>query len=134
MEKVVSEPLFVWLHTLSHAIIKALSAHAGYSAAALRERIYIDRKAENGGILIYTTSLGEDGGMGGLVETADKFETILRLATGSIRICSNDPLCSEVRRKPEMTNGAACYSCIFVSETSCEHRNMFLDRHLVAGD
>lgn len=128
------EPLFVWLHTLSHALIMAISLHSGYSSASLRERVYIDRDADNGGILIYTTSPGEDGSMGGLVGTVDIFEEILERASGRIELCSNDPLCAEVRKTPERINGAACHSCLLISETSCEHRNMWLDRHVVLGD
>lgn len=131
---VPQEPLFVWLHTLSHALIMAISLHSGYSPASLRERVYIDRDADNGGILIYTTSPGEDGSMGGLVGTVDVFEEILERTSDRIRLCSNDPLCAEVRKTPERINGAACHSCLLISETSCEHRNMWLDRHLVLGD
>ena len=128
------EPLFVWLHTLSHALIMTISLHSGYSSASLRERVYIDRDANNGGILIYTTSPGEDGSMGGLVGAVDVFEKILERAFDRIRLCSNDPLCAEVRKTPERINGAACHSCLLVSETSCEHRNMWLDRHIILRD
>lgn len=128
------EPLFVWLHTLSHALIMSISLHSGYSSASLRERVYIDREANNGGILIYTTSAGEDGSMGGLVGAVDVFEEILEMASERIRHCSNDPLCSEIRKTPESINGAACHSCLLISETSCEHRNMSLDRHIILGD
>jgi len=128
------EPLFVWLHTLSHALIMAISLHSGYSSASLRERVYINRNADNGGILIYTTSPGEDGSMGGLIGAVDIFEEILKMASERIRLCSNDPLCSEVRKTPERINGAACHSCLLISETSCEHRNMWLDRHIILRD
>lgn len=130
----VQKPLFIWLHTLSHSLIRALSLYAGYSSASLRERVYIDHDAENGGILIYTTSPGEDGSMGGLVEAVDKFDDILKEAVEHIKFCSNDPLCSEVRKISSRINGAACHSCLLISETSCEHRNMWLDRHLIIGD
>ena len=131
---VYGQPLFVWLHTISHSIIKALSLHSGYSSASLRERVYIDRKGQNGGILIYTTSPGEDGSMGGLVGAVDKFDHIMRRAVENIKVCSNDPLCGEVRKNRDRANGGACYSCLLISETSCEHRNMALDRHMVLGD
>ncbi len=130
----VREPLFVWLHTLSHSIIGALSLYAGYSSASLRERVYIDRDAKNGGILIYTTSPGEDGSMGGLVGAVDEFDNVLEMGLERIKFCSNDPLCSEVRKTPDRINGAACHSCILISETSCEHRNMWLDRHIILRD
>ena len=133
-EDTVQEPLFVWLHTLSHSIIAALSLYAGYSSASLSERVYIDRDAKNGGILIYTTSPGEDGSMGGLVGAADEFDDILEMGLERIKFCSNDPLCSEVRKTPDRINGAACHSCLLISETSCEHRNMWLDRHIILRD
>jgi len=131
---VLQHPLFVWLHSLSHSIIMTISLYAGYSSASLRERVYLDRRGERGGILIYTTSPGEDGSMGGLVETVNKFDDILRLSIDRIRFCSNDPLCSDVRKAGNRVNGSACHSCLLISETSCEHRNMWLDRHLILGD
>lgn len=133
-EDTVQEPLFVWLHTLSHSIIAALSLYAGYSSASLSERVYIDRDAKNGGFLIYTTSPGEDGSMGGLVGAVDEFDDILEMGLERIKFCSNDPLCSEVRKTPDRINGAACHSCLLISETSCEHRNMWLDRHIILCD
>jgi hypothetical protein len=128
----VEEPLFVWLHTLSHLVIKALSLYTGYSAASLRERVYIDREGKSGGILIYTTSAGADASMGGLVGSADHFDTILDVVGDNLS-CSNDPLCSDSRRENNL-NGAACYSCLLISETSCEHGNRWLDRHIILGD
>ncbi len=132
----VTHPLYVWLHTLAHAIINVLSLYSGYSSASMRERIYIDRNQKNGGILIYTSTMGEDTGMGGLssLVTQEKLQQILVKAKERIDICSNDPLCLEIRKEQAGQNGAACYSCILISETSCEHRNMFLDRHLITGD
>lgn len=132
---ILQDPLFVWLHTLSHSIIESLSSYAGYTSASLRERIYLNRPERNsGGILIYTTSPGEEGSMGGLVGTVPVFETILKMAIDRIKFCSNDVLCHDVRKEPGKENGAACHSCLFISETSCEHRNRWLDRHLILGD
>jgi len=132
--EVTHKPEFVWLHTLSHAIIRSLSAHTGYSAVSLRERVYISRDGTNGGILIYNTSPGEDSGMGGLAGTAEYFQNIINTAIDNLLICSNDPLCNDVNKSSESINGAACYSCLLISETSCEHRNLWLDRHLVIGE
>ncbi|MGC8860918.1 MAG: DrmB family protein [Thermoplasmata archaeon] len=131
---VVKNPIFVWLHTLSHAVIMEISLNAGYSSSSIRERIYVSRGKDNGGILIYTYSPGSDGSMGGLSETAYDFGNILERAYERIRYCSNDPLCRDVRRKQNMEIGAACYSCLMISETSCEHRNRWLDRHIILGD
>jgi hypothetical protein len=45
----------------------------------------------------------------------------------------SDPLCAE--RLPhdpaDFLHGAACHVCLFVSETTCERGNRFLDRRLV---
>lgn len=131
--EVTEKPGFVWIHTLSHAIIRALSAHTGYSATSLRERVYISRDGKNGGILIYNTSPGEDGGMGGLVGSVEYFPDIINSAIDTLLVCSNDPLCYDVNKSPESVNGSACYSCLLISETSCEHRNHWLDRHLIIG-
>jgi len=132
--EVTSKPEFVWLHTLSHSIIRSLSAQTGYSAVSLRERVYISRDGTNGGILIFNTSPGEDSGMGGLAGTAEDFLDIVSTAIENLLICSNDPLCNDVNKSSESINGAACYSCLLISETSCEHRNLWLDRHLVIGE
>lgn len=46
--------------------------------------------------------------------------------------CSSDPLCWE---NEDQLNLAACFSCCLVSETSCEKRNLGLDRRaLVDGE
>jgi len=130
------DPLFVWWHTLSHALIRTLSLYSGYSSSALRERVYLDDSEgqKQGGILIYTVMSGEDGGMGGLTGTVAGFGDILTNAIKSISLCSNDPLCIKPRITEKNCNGAACHSCLLISETSCEHRNMWLDRHLILGD
>lgn len=132
----VKNPLFIWWHTLSHALIRTLSLYSGYSSSSLKERVYLDDSEEvnEGGILIYTTMSGNDGGMGGLTGTIPNFEEILSITMESIILCSNDPLCIEQRINEKNCNGSACHSCLLVSETSCEHRNMWLDRHMVLGD
>lgn len=125
-------PLFVWWHTLSHAIIKSLSLSCGYSSASLHERVYLDEKTKEGGILIYNTSPGDDSGMGGLVDLVFdriEFEKVLKNAMNSLLVCSNDPLCSSVKLEDGGVNGSACHNCLLVSETSCEHQNSLLDRN-----
>ena len=123
----IKDPLFVWWHTLSHALINSLSLSCGYNSTALRERVYI--KNGKAGILIYNTSPGEDSGMGGLSDTVDSFDTILKNAMNSLIHCPNDPLCLKRDVQDNGVNGAACHSCLLISETSCEHRNILLDRH-----
>ncbi|MDD2789011.1 DUF1998 domain-containing protein, partial [Methanoculleus sp.] len=123
-------PEFVWMHTLSHALIRSISEFTGYSVASIRERVYYDKKMNEGGILIYNTTPGDDGGMGGLTDVVDSFEKIMERAEELIMICSNDPLCHDVKREGKMVNGSACYGCLLISETSCEHGNKWLDRHI----
>jgi hypothetical protein len=128
-------PLFVWWHSLSHRIISALGIDSGYSATSIRERIYLNTDSitgeRKGGLLLYTTQPGGDGSLGGLISLVSEFERVLNAAERNLELCSNDPLCSEERVRRDSCNGSACYACMLLSETSCEHRNMFLDRNLL---
>jgi len=128
-------PLFVWWHTLSHRITKALALDSGYSSASIRERLYLrydalSKRAE-GAILLYTSQRGGDGTLGGLIALVPDFSRVLSAALRNIDSCSNDPLCSEQRVTSRRRNGAACYACLFTSETSCEFGNSYLDRNLL---
>ncbi len=128
-------PVFVWWHTLAHRLINALSIDSGYSSAAVRERVYNDidpgTGQAHGGILLYTAQPGGDGTLGGLIALVPHFDRVLRAALNTIDACSNDPLCSEEQFRAGRYNGAACYACQLISETSCEHRNTRLDRTLL---
>jgi hypothetical protein len=128
-------PVFVWWHTLSHRLINALSIDSGYSSAAVRERIFLSSDSQTnqtyGGALLYTIQPGGDGTLGGLVALVPEFERVFRAALRNLHACSNDPLCDEEHFSSGKYNGAACYACLLVSETSCEHRNMRLDRHVL---
>lgn len=46
---------------------------------------------------------------------------------------SSDPLCAERLPKApaDFLHGAACHACLFVSETTCERGNRFLDRRFI---
>jgi len=128
-------PTFVWWHTLSHRLIKALSIDSGYSSASIRERVYIaiDKTRGNayGGVLLYTSQRGGDGSLGGLIALVPKFDMVISAALRNIHSCSNDPLCSEQRLRSGRLNAAACYACLLISETSCEFGNSYLDRNLL---
>lgn len=126
-------PVFVWWHTLSHRLITALSVDSGYSSAAIRERVYtctINNKTV-GGLLLYTAQSGGDGTLGGLIGIVPHFDRILKSALRNLDACSNDPICIEEEFGEDKVNGAACYACQLISETSCEHRNTLLDRRLL---
>ena len=123
-------PGFVWWHTLSHLLVRSIGEEAGYSSTAIRERIYFrSRDGEhNGGILLYATQPGSDGTLGGLIALAPRIEGILRATLERAAVCSGDPLCIDSKLGPGGYNGSSCYACSMNSETSCEHRNMWLDR------
>lgn len=130
-------PIFVWWHTLAHRIINALAIDSGYSSAAVRERIYFRPDPNNpavgrGGILLYTTQPGGDGTLGGMIALVPNFGRLLATALRDVNSCSNDPLCREEQIRPGRQSGAACYACGLISETSCEYRNLFLDRNILA--
>ena len=131
--RVETHPVFVWWHTLSHLLIRAIGEDAGYSSAAIRERVYLelDGNRPRGGILLYTTQPGAEGSMGGLIALVPYFDRMLRIALDQLDACSGDPLCFENKFLHPNVNGATCYGCTMNSETSCEHRNMWLDRHVL---
>jgi hypothetical protein len=124
----------VALHTLAHVIIDQLSLDAGYPAAALRERLYIDD--DMAGLLIYTASSDSAGSLGGVAAMAETDQLGNALAEGLVRLswCSSDPVCIESRGAgSDALNLAACHACVLVPETSCEKNNSFLDRALLFG-
>lgn len=129
----LNHPVHVWWHSLAHRLLWALSVDSGYSSAAIRERVYLRKDGDTdgiGGLLLYTVQPGGDGTLGGLVSLVNRFEQVLTQALQDVDTCSNDPLCEEA---PTLgADGAACYSCLFASETSCEHRNLGLDRLLLS--
>lgn len=127
---------YVLLHSLSHALIRQLSLDCGYSASAIRERIYssADRDQPMSGILLYTASADTDGSLGGLVDLGSekRLPELLRGALRSMERCSSDPLCADHEPAEHGgLKGAACHACVLASETSCESFNRFLDRNFL---
>lgn len=126
---------YIALHTLSHVLLRELSITCGYSSTSLKERIYCrpprDSADPMAGILIYTASPDSEGTLGGLVALGrpKAFEPILRSGLERTRVCSSDPICShrEIEKEAKL-HGAACHSCGFLAETSCEWANQYLDR------
>ena len=125
---------YVLLHSLSHALIRELSLECGYTTASIAERIYCSDAGEGGpsaGILIYTAAADSEGTLGGLAAlgSPDRLESLLQQALERARYCSSDPLCSEHGPLIDSSlHAAACHSCLFLPETSCERGNQFLDR------
>ncbi|WP_344652273.1 DrmB family protein [Cryptosporangium japonicum] len=127
---------YIALHTLSHLLIRTISLECGYSAASLSERLYPSQGDDpRAGILIYTAVPDAEGTLGGLVSLAEPepLTRLVRRALSEARHCSSDPLCAERLPEPpaDFVHGAACHVCLFVSETTCERGNRFLDRRFV---
>lgn len=129
---------YIMLHSLSHLLISAISLECGYPLSSLRERIYApDNKGamkDNYGILLFTASSGSEGTLGGLVHAARDIRRHLFRAIQLGTLCSNDPVCSTRGMHGGITDrisGSACHGCLYISETSCERFNQFLDRTLV---
>lgn len=124
----------VAVHTLSHIIIDQLSLDAGYPAAALRERLFVDDKVA--GLLVYTASSDSAGSLGGVASMAEPelFGAALREGLQRVSWCSSDPVCIESSGTgADGLNLAACHACVLAPETSCEMNNSFLDRALLFG-
>lgn len=126
-------PGFVWWHTLSHLLIRIISEESGYSSSAIRERIYFNRNGNkiDGGILLYAAQPGSEGTLGGLTALVPHFKSFLDSALDKVISCSGDPLCSQNKFNKGKSNGVCCDVCLMNSETSCEHRNMWLDRKVL---
>lgn len=124
---------YLLLHSLSHLLLTAVALECGYPASSLRERVYANPGRY--GILIYTGSADAEGTLGGLVQAGREIAMHLRRAIDLAVLCSNDPVCAFHRpaeHDHQQLNGAACHGCLLIAETSCEQRNEFLDRALVA--
>jgi hypothetical protein len=126
-------PGFVWWHTLSHLLIRIISEESGYSSSAIRERIYFKTNGNkiDGGILLYAAQPGSEGTLGGLTALVPYFKSFLDIALEKVNWCSGDPLCGQNEFHTGKANGASCDVCLMNSETSCEHRNMWLDRSVL---
>ncbi|MDH6291897.1 DUF1998 domain-containing protein [Rhodococcus opacus] len=123
----------VLLHTLSHLLIRQVSLECGYSSASIQERLYLGRPgARTAGLLLSTAASDSEGTLGGLVALGET-KHLKRLLDSAMRDavrCSSDPLCSDhiPIAESRTLHLAACHACLFVSETSCETNNRWLDR------
>ena len=132
-------PRYWLVHTLSHILIREMAMYSGYGAASLTERIYAWDEAPQrdaaAGLLICTTASDSEGTLGGLVALSapTRLQDIVLSALRRAARCSSDPVCAmRTPSDPEnFLHGAACHTCCFVSETSCEKANRFLDRRFL---
>jgi hypothetical protein len=129
----------VLVHSLAHALIQQVALESGYSAAAIRERVYAREDSAPGGpmagFLLYTSAPDSEGTLGGLMRLGepDELERLFARALERLKLCSSDPLCAThvPGAQEESLHAAACHSCLFLPETSCERGNRFLDRAFV---
>jgi hypothetical protein len=132
-------PEYVMAHSLAHALMSEVALDCGYPASSLKERLYAPPRLPGQpihcGILIYTAAAGNQGTLGGLVEVTRRFVPLLKSALERARLCSGDPVCADhdptAAYDDRTLHGAACHACLLVAETSCEARNLFLDRTLL---
>lgn len=128
--------IFTAVHSLSHLLIHQIALFAGYNAASLRERVYV---GDYGcGFLLHSTDGDADGSLGGLLAlaTSGSLSALLEAGLRGAQWCANNPICSEraVGHDVSVTLGlAACHSCLYLPETSCEWSNRLLDRHSLIG-
>jgi len=136
----VVTPRLLLVHAFSHALIRQISVECGYSASALRERLYVSDGPGQpaNGVLIYTGSPDSEGSLGGLVRLADPelLEPVVTRTLQNSAWCGSDPVCLETdpRQSGDRVSGAACHCCLLLPETACERFNRELDRSLLVGD
>lgn len=134
-------PRLLLVHSFAHALIRQISIECGYSASALRERLYIAEDDEPSGamhgVLIYTGSADSEGSLGGLVRLATPalLTPIVQRALAAAGWCGSDPVCLETEpaQAGERISGAACHCCLLLPETACEKFNRELDRVALVG-
>jgi hypothetical protein len=114
-----------------------LSLECGYPLSSLKERVYSSGAGQTDryGLLIYTSTAGGQGTLGGLSGMAHRVGELLTRAMKRLELCSNDPICAEHAPNGDHDDrhlhGAACHACLLIPETSCEARNTRLDRGLL---
>ncbi|MES2573343.1 MAG: DUF1998 domain-containing protein [Bacteroidota bacterium] len=126
------------IHTFSHILMRELEFRCGYPTASLSERIYVSNnpKTQMYGVMIYTAE-GAEGSMGGLIAQTrtGNLNNLIKSALKRSTICHSDPLCWESEGQGLFDlNFASCFSCSLVSETSCELRNIYLDRRMLVDE
>jgi hypothetical protein len=107
---------FLFVHTLSHLLIRQVALECGYSSASIRERLYIGTPEQpTAGLLLSTAASDNEGTLGGLVALSEArfLGRLLDQALQDATTCSSDPLCGE--RLPEapsdQLHAAACHVC-----------------------
>jgi hypothetical protein len=135
-------PSYVALHTFAHLLIRQLADDCGYSVSSIKEKIYsTDMDGQDrppmSGILVYLATSDSEGSLGELISIARNPKCMLTILKNMLRKakwCSADPLCcNSTQRGFNSLNYAACHDCVLLPETSCEFRNVLLDRLSIVG-
>jgi hypothetical protein len=135
-------PKYVALHTFAHLLIRQLSEDCGYGASSIKEKIYSTFTDDPGrpemrGVLVYLAASDSEGSLGGLISIANnpkRMQAVLKNMLYKAMWCSADPLCRvSTRQGFHSLNYAACHDCVLLPETSCEFRNVLLDRVSIIG-
>lgn len=128
---------YILVHSLSHALIKELAFHSGFTVTELCEKIYVINDQDSGnnryGILIYTRSGDAQGSLGGLTDLCepDLLEVIFKNSIQKQLSCSHDPHCSISSSGRKGLSNAACFGCLMLPEICCDCnpiKNAYLDR------
>ncbi len=135
------KPRTILIHTFAHHMIREISLSCGYTMASLRERLFAGdgAKGRMAGCLIYTSTPDSEGSLGGLVAQAKTKERIwehVRIAIEATQACIRGPLCTFADPATNHSlEGASCYACSHLPETSCEGLdNTLLDRRCIHDD
>lgn len=138
-----SNNTYILLHSFAHLLMRQISMDCGYNVASLKEKIYstfMEKDTDSfdmAGVLIYLTSSDADGSLGGLTSIGSNkvhFEKIVMNALKKAMWCSADPLCISSKQQGfSSLNYSACHDCLLIPETSCEFRNVLLDRASLVG-
>ena len=135
-------PQYVALHTFAHLLIRQLAEDCGYSASSIKEKIYSTymdepNRPHMSGVLVYLSTSDSEGSLGGLISIASdpkRMQSILKNMLHKALWCSADPLCcASTQQGFHSLNYAACHDCVLLPETSCEFRNVLLDRVSIVG-
>lgn len=113
----------VFMHSLSHAIMKELESECGYQLTSIRERLYFEEKVSEEpylGFMIYC--INGEASLGGMTDyVAPKLKALLFNAITRGAYCPHDPICENER--------GHCFACLDIPEISCDgEMNGHLDR------
>ncbi|MCU0440365.1 MAG: DUF1998 domain-containing protein [Raineya sp.] len=128
-------PKKVFIHTLSHLLMRELEYVCGYPASSLSERLYVSETMDGFLISAFDGTDGYLGGLSNLCNDLDNLNQIINSAIFRATDCSSDPICIESEGQGVgQLNLAACHSCTLTPEITCELSNLYLDRNLIINE